>query len=164
MRLPDIEDDAFWTDVNVKLVGALRCARAVAPHMATRGGGRIINISGLNARTAGSIVGSIRNVGLAALSKTLADELAAQSIRVLVVHPGATVTERTPSRIAERAQATGVSAEEMERRMDATSLLGRMVTSEEVAYVVAFLASPKAIAINGDAIAVGGGSPGSIHY
>ena len=164
VKLADLGDDVFWSDVNVKLVGALRCIRAVAPRMAECGGGRVINIAGLNARMTGSAVGSIRNVGLAALTKALADELATQGIRLIVVHPGATRTERTESRFAERAHAAGVSVEEFERRMAGTSLLGRIVTAEEVAHVVAFLASPKAIAINGDAIAVGGGAPVSIHY
>ena len=39
-----------------------------------------------------------------------------------------------------------------------------LVTAEEVAYVVAFLASPRSIAINGDTIAAGGGAPRAIHY
>jgi enoyl-[acyl-carrier-protein] reductase (NADH) len=58
----------------------------------------------------------------------------------------------------------GVPAEEVERRWGKSNLIGRLVTAEEVAQVVAFLASPKSIAINGDAIAVGGGTPGAIYY
>jgi NAD(P)-dependent dehydrogenase (short-subunit alcohol dehydrogenase family) len=42
--------------------------------------------------------------------------------------------------------------------------IGRLVTAEEVAAVVAFLASPRSVAVNGDAIAVGGGTPGPIYY
>jgi NAD(P)-dependent dehydrogenase (short-subunit alcohol dehydrogenase family) len=42
--------------------------------------------------------------------------------------------------------------------------IGRLVTAEEVADVIAFLASPRSVAINGDAIAVGGGAKGAIHY
>ena len=40
----------------------------------------------------------------------------------------------------------------------------KLITADEIAQVVAFLASPKAIAINGDAIPAGGGTPGSIYY
>jgi enoyl-[acyl-carrier-protein] reductase (NADH) len=43
-------------------------------------------------------------------------------------------------------------------------VIGRLVEAAEVAYVVAFLASPLSVAITGDAIAVGGGSKGDIHY
>jgi NAD(P)-dependent dehydrogenase (short-subunit alcohol dehydrogenase family) len=48
--------------------------------------------------------------------------------------------------------------------MGSGSLLGRMVDAREIAYVVAFLASPKAVAINGDVIAAGGGAVRSIYY
>ncbi len=42
--------------------------------------------------------------------------------------------------------------------------IGRIVTAEEVADIVALIASPRSVAINGDAIAAGGGAPGAIHY
>jgi alpha-ketoglutarate-dependent taurine dioxygenase len=48
--------------------------------------------------------------------------------------------------------------------MAARVSIGRFVTAAEVADVVAFLASPRSVAINGDAIAAGGGTPGAIHY
>ena len=48
-KLGDITDDLFWDDVNVKVLGYLRCAQAVAPQMVAQGWGRIINISGLGA-------------------------------------------------------------------------------------------------------------------
>jgi enoyl-[acyl-carrier-protein] reductase (NADH) len=48
--------------------------------------------------------------------------------------------------------------------MAATSSLGRAVTAEEVAWVITFLASPRAVAMNGDPVVVGGGSPGPIFY
>ena len=52
----------------------LRCAREVAPLMIAFGWGRIINISGMAARMGGSIIGTVRNVSVAALTKVLADE------------------------------------------------------------------------------------------
>ena len=64
--------------------------------MAEQGWGRIINVSGLAARHTGSVVGSVRNVAVAALTKNLADELGPAGINVTVVHPGPTVTEREP--------------------------------------------------------------------
>jgi NAD(P)-dependent dehydrogenase (short-subunit alcohol dehydrogenase family) len=44
------------------------------------------------------------------------------------------------------------------------SSYGRIIEAQEVAWVVAFLASPRSVAINGEAIATGGGQPGVIHY
>ena len=138
-------EESLEDHINVKVRGYLRTARAVAPHM--QGWGRIVNVSGMAARQTGSVVGSIRNVAVAALTKNLADELGPQGINVTVVHPGATVTERQPP--PELAQHVSI---------------GRLVTAEEVADVITFLCSPRSVAINGDAIAAGGGARGAIHY
>jgi NAD(P)-dependent dehydrogenase (short-subunit alcohol dehydrogenase family) len=163
-KLAEVTNEVFWDDVNVKVLGYLRTAREAAPHMAAAGWGRIINISGLAARQTGSIVGSIRNVAVAALTKNLADELGPQGINVTVVHPGLTRTEKTGPLIAGRAQAAGVEPDEIERRLAANTTIGRLVDAAEVADIVAFLASPRSGAINGDAIACGGGAKGAIHY
>ena len=77
-----------------------------------------------------------------------------------MVHPGATVTERTPESLALRAERAGGSrGNERRRRLS----IGRLVTAEEVATVVAFLASPNSVALNGDAITASGGNVGPIY-
>jgi NAD(P)-dependent dehydrogenase (short-subunit alcohol dehydrogenase family) len=162
--LADLSDDALREEVETKVLGYLRCARAVAPHMVAAGWGRIINVSGLNARLTGSLVGSVRNVAVAAMTKNLADELGPSGITVTVVHPGTTVTEALPQRLAARAERAGASAAELAARLADGTSIGRLVTAEEVADVVTFLASPRSAAITGDAIAVGGGTRGAIHY
>ena len=162
--LAEITNEAFFADMNVKVLGYLRTIREVVPHMVIQGGGRIINISGLAALHTGSTIGSIRNVGVAALTKNLADELAPSGISVVCVHPGRTRTEKTAAFVERQAKAHGVTAEEIERQLAGTNLARRVIKADEIAYLVAFLASPKSIAINGDSIAAGGGSPGTIHY
>jgi NAD(P)-dependent dehydrogenase (short-subunit alcohol dehydrogenase family) len=162
--LADLTDDALRVEVETKVLGYLRCARAVAPHMAAAGWGRIVNVSGLNARVSGSLVGSVRNVAVAAMTKNLADELGPAGVTVTVVHPGTTVTERTPAMLADRAARDGIPVAEVARRLAAATSIGRLVTAEEVADVITFLASPRSAAISGDAIAVGGGTRGAIHY
>jgi NAD(P)-dependent dehydrogenase (short-subunit alcohol dehydrogenase family) len=159
-----VSDEDFWPDMNVKVMGYLRCAREVAPHLKAQGWGRIVNVSGLAARQSGSIVGSMRNVAVAAMTKNLADELGPHGVNVTVVHPGLTRTEATPEVIRRRAEASSATPEEIERRMAEANSTRRMVDASEVAYVVAFLASPKSVAINGDAIATGGGVGRAIHY
>ncbi|GAC1472167.1 MAG: SDR family oxidoreductase [Candidatus Dormibacteraceae bacterium] len=163
-KLAEIDDDIAWPDLNVKVLGYLRCIREVAPHMAVRGGGRIVNIAGLATKTTGSTVGSIRNVAVAALTKNVADELAAQHITAVVVHPSTTRTERTPAVMEAMAKRRGVTTQEVEVQMNSANLLGRIVDAQEVAWVVAFLCSLKAVSINGDAVVVGGGIRGAIHY
>ncbi len=163
-KLGGITDEIFWGDMNVKVLGYIRTAREVAPHMIGQGWGRIINVSGLAARQTGSIIGTIRNVSVSALSKNLADDLGPQGINVTTVHPGTTRTERTPGMIASRAEQQGVSEEEMEQRMAGGNTINKIVDAREIAWVVAFLASPKSVAINGDTIGVGGGAPGYVYY
>jgi NAD(P)-dependent dehydrogenase (short-subunit alcohol dehydrogenase family) len=162
--LDDITAEAFWDDINVKVLGYLRAAQAVAPHMRAQGWGRIINISGLAARSAGSTIGSIRNVSVAAMTKNLANELGPHGINVTVVHPGMTYTERSPGMFQARAQAQDISLEDAERLFAEGNFIRHLVTAEEVADVITFLASPRSISINGDALAVGGGVGTSIHY
>ena len=162
--LAEITNDAFFADMNVKVLGYIRCAREVVPHLKQQGAGRIINISGLAARSTGNIIGSVRNIGVAAMSKNLADELGPFGITVNCVHPKMTRTEKTAEVVERNAKAQGISAAEAEKRLGASSIIGRLITSEEVADVVAFLASPRSVAINGDSITVGGGAKGSIYY
>jgi NAD(P)-dependent dehydrogenase (short-subunit alcohol dehydrogenase family) len=162
--LAELADDDLRTEIETKVLGSLRCARAVAPSMSARGWGRIINISGLAARQTGSVFGSIRNVAVAAMTKNLADELGPAGINVTVVHPGMTVTERTPALFASQAAARGISEAEVRGSFTAGISIGRLVTAAEVADVVTFLASPRSVAITGDAIAVGGGTRHAIHY
>ena len=162
-KLADVTGAAFWDDMNVKVLGYLRCAQAVAPGMIAQGWGRIINISGLGARSTGAVIGSMRNVAVAAMTKNIADELGPHGINVTVVHPGLTRTEATPGVVARMAAAQRISAEDAERALGRNTIR-RIVDADEVADVVAFLASPRSVSITGDAIACGGGSPGPIHY
>ncbi len=148
-KLEGITLDAFWNDMNVKVMGYIRCAQAVAPHMIAQGWGRIINLSGMAARSSGTTIGSMRNVAVVAMTKNLADELGEHGINVTVVHPGGTRTERTTPEAEERL---------------AGNTVRRVIDAEDVANVVAFLCSPKAVAITGDVIAAGGGVGRAIHY
>jgi NAD(P)-dependent dehydrogenase (short-subunit alcohol dehydrogenase family) len=156
-------DEAFWGDVNVKVVGYLRAARAVAPHLAAQGWGRIINVSGLGYRQPHSIVRSIRNVSVAALTKNLADELGPHGVNVTVVHPGQTRTETKTLQYQAAAEKAGVDIASYEKQL-ANNAIGRIVDASEVADVIAFLASPRSVSITGDAVAAGGGLVGSINY
>ena len=106
----------------------------------------------------------MRNVAVAAMTKNLADELGPSGINVTVVHPGLTRTERTAGLVQAQARAQNLSDQDIEKRMADGNSIRHLVDAAEVADVVAFLASPRSIAINGDAIAAGGGARRSIHY
>ncbi|MGW4714270.1 SDR family NAD(P)-dependent oxidoreductase [Nocardia sp. NPDC004260] len=156
-------DDVVRREVEIKVLGYLRTARAVAPHLVEQGWGRIINISGLGARQANSIAQTIRNISVSALTKNLADELGPKGINVTVVHPGLTRTERLTQRLTAQVEESGNTVAELEAEL-AKNTLRRVIDAAEVADVVTFLASPRSIAITGDAIAVGGGVPGPVFY
>ena len=149
-RLEQVVDEEVLQDIDIKVVGYLRTIRALAPHLIKNGWGSVINIGGLAIHRTGRPVATLRNVGVAAITKNLADELGPKGINVVAVHPGATRTERTDP--------------EQERALAANVGIGRIVDASEVAWLVAFLASPLSVAINGDAIGAGGGSLGTIHY
>ena len=162
--LAGVTTEEFNDHMNVKVMGYLRCAREVAPVMTKQGWGRIINISGMASRNTGTVVGSMRNVAVTAMTKNLAVELGPSGINVTVIHPGMTRTEATEGVVARRAVAEGISEEEVEQNLADGNSSRTIIDASDIAYVVAMLASPLSIAINGDGIAAGGGVGTAIHY
>ena len=163
-KLGEIGYDDFFAEMNVKVMGYLRVIQAVLPFMRGTAFGRIINISGLAARQTGSIIGSMRNISVAAMTKNIAEELAGTGITANCVHPGLTYTEKSENVFEWRARASGQTTEQIREHLSRWSLAHRIITSEEVASLVAFLASPRSSAVNGESIGAGGGAPGVIHY
>jgi NAD(P)-dependent dehydrogenase (short-subunit alcohol dehydrogenase family) len=142
------ERDAL-DDVDTKALGYVRVIAAAVPHLRAAGGGRVVNIAGMAARSTGSITGSLRNSAVVTLTKNLADELGAEGISVCCVHPGLT---RTDSREFTDAMHTASTS----------NALGRTIDAREVAHVVAFLASPKGLVANGAVVTADGGRRGGI--
>ncbi|HEU5193353.1 MAG TPA: SDR family NAD(P)-dependent oxidoreductase [Methylomirabilota bacterium] len=164
-----VVDEDLLEDFNVKFVGALRCTRAAIPFMKQQRWGRIVNISGTNARNAGNLSGGARNGSLVHLSKTVAMQVGKFGITVNCVHPGITRTERTPRLLAARAKDLGVSPEEVERQdylpdSPRGNAICRMVDATEVAYVTVFLCSDKAWAISGHLLIADGGAGRAVYY
>lgn len=157
-------DEAFTRQLNVKVIGYLRTSRAVAPYLVEQGWGRIINIAGIGVRQTYSVINSVRNVGVVALTKNLADELGPKGVNVTAIYPGYTMTDQYRTRLESEAAASGVSFDDYIAAFDTGNAIGRFVQPEEIGWVVAFLASPKSITISGDPIPVGGGFLGSIYY
>ena len=167
--IESVNDTDLLSDFDVKYVGALRCARSVIPFMKTQEWGRIINISGGNARVAGNLSGGARNVALVHLTKTLSTQLGRYGITVNCIHPGVTRTERTQTLLDPRAKELGISVEQLERldfAPDSSSgnAICRMVEASEIGFLTAFLASDKAWAVTGEVITAGGGIGNAVYY
>ena len=162
----ELADEDWLNHINVKVMGYVRCAREAIPHMINRGGGRIINIGGMAARSANSLTNSngVTNSAVSNIAKNLSDQVAKDGILVNCIHPGTTRTPRQDMVLERQARDANVSVEEAERRAVAGIPIGRMVEPEDIADLVLFLVSDRATAITGQTIAVEGGAGRGIHY
>ncbi|MFI0926379.1 SDR family NAD(P)-dependent oxidoreductase [Streptomyces sp. NPDC021012] len=143
------EPDAHWTgQLDVTLMGAVRCSRAALPHLAAAGGrGAIVTIGSVNAEADfGNHAYSAAKAGLASLTRTLAGDAAPRGVRVNQINPGTIAT-------------TAWAGKEKQLEALATRVypLGRVGTPEDVAAAVAFLASTDASWITGTTLRVDGG-------
>lgn len=164
-----VNDDDLMSDFDVKYVGALRCARTAIPIMKEQGWGRIVNISGGNARNAGNLSGGARNASLVHLTKTLSNQVGRFGITVNCIHPGTTRTERTAEMLATRAKELGITPEQVEEQDFAPgssrgNAMCRMVDAAEIGYLTAFLSSEQAWAITGELIVANGGVGNAVYY
>jgi NAD(P)-dependent dehydrogenase (short-subunit alcohol dehydrogenase family) len=113
----------------------------------------------MSGRSSGNISG-MRNAAMAHFSKTLADQLGPFGINVTCIHPGTTLTERSMPMYREQAEREGISTEAVVERVSKGIGIRKIVEAKELAYLAAFLASPRSVAVNGEVISAGGGTVG----
>ncbi len=159
-----IDDDLIRRDFEEKVLGYWRMSRAAVLPMRAAGYGRIISLGGNAARVAGAVSAGIRNAAVAHMTKTLAMAYGRDGITCYAVYPALTLTEAVRDRMEREAAAKGVGMEQVLARYASHHALGRLVTADEVADVVAFLASPRAAAMTGEVVAVTGGADPAVRY
>ncbi|MFC1860775.1 SDR family NAD(P)-dependent oxidoreductase [Chloroflexota bacterium] len=165
-NIEDQSDDTWDKHISVNLTGTFYCARAVVRDMITRrNGGRIINISSTMGKTGmgdGQTAYTASKFGIVGFTQSLALELARYKILVNAVCPTLTDTDIHTEAFQIQADEEGISAEQardrMNERIKAHSPLGRLGTPEDIANMVAFLASDEADFITGQSINVNGGA------
>ena len=152
------EDD--WDKVlDVHLKGSFLCSQAVQQYMVEQEYGRIIMTSSIVALgNKGQVNYSAAKAGLQAMARTLALELGRFNVTVNAVAPGWIETEMTK----EAAERVGITMEDMKERFAKNIPLKRFGKPEDVANVVAFLASDEASYISGETIYVAGGPSSSV--
>lgn len=155
----DAETDEFLKAFSAHVVCNQILVQTFVPGMKKERYGRIINIVSTSVRQPIPDLGVSNTIraAVASWAKTLAGELASFGITVNNVLPGSTETDRIQSLIESRAKRSGMSIEEIRRRMIEEIPARRFAQPEEIAYTAAFLASPAAAYINGISLAVDGG-------
>lgn len=156
--------DAFLAAFNQHLICNHIVTGLVLPAMKEAGYGRIINIISTSVKIPLKGLGVSNTIrgAVASWAKTMANEVGQFGITVNNVLPGATATGRLSSIIENKAAKTGSEKNEVTQEMLAEIPAGRFGLPEEIASMVAFLASPAAAYVNGTSIPVDGGRTGSI--
>lgn len=160
----EAKPQAFLDAFNQHLICNHLLTIAVAPGMKEAGYGRIINIISTSVKIPLKNLGVSNTIrgAVASWAKTMANELGRFGITVNNVLPGATATGRLEAIINNKVSKTGMEQAAVEKEMLEEIPAGRFGQPEEIAAMVAFLASPAAGYVNGTSIPVDGGRTGSI--
>ena len=142
--------------VGVGQIGAFNCCRALLNHMIERKGGRIIFIGSDAGRVGDAYqpVYASGKGGIIAFCKSIAQDVGPKGITANVVCPALTMTEENKAYLNE---IYGLEDEKRAKRLYSAYPMRRIATSEDIAYMVVFLASNKASYITGQTISVNGG-------
>jgi len=161
--------DADWMNIfEVNVMSGVRLSRHYLPGMLQRNWGRVIFISSESGQQipAEMVHYGVTKTAQLAVARGLAETVAGTGVTVNSVMPGPTASEGVTSFVAEIARKRGLSPAEVEKELfksvRPSSLLKRLETPEEIAAVVAFVASPRSAAISGAAVRADGGVVRSI--
>jgi 3-oxoacyl-[acyl-carrier protein] reductase len=158
-RAHNATEEQWATAVQRSLLFFARMSREAVPHLKRQGGGRIINIlaSTVYQPIPNLALSGATRMGVVAFAKSLADEVGRDGILVNNVCPGSIMTERMLSNVTSRAKELGISVDEALAQRAADTAVGRVGEPNELAWLVAFLASTRSSYITGTTMLVDGG-------
>ncbi len=157
-KVDAIDPEAWDRCITVDLTGQFNCVRLAVPALRASTNASILNVSSL----AGRLGFALRTPyaaakwGVIGLTRSLAAELGPDNIRVNALLPGIVAGDRQQRVLAEKAQALGLTFEEVELSAFAGTSIKQYVTAEQLADYVVYLASPRAATISGQALSVCG--------
>ena len=155
----ELADEDWLNAVELNLLSAVRLIQGVLPGMKARHWGRIINITSIAVKQPlpDLILSNTVRSGVVAMAKTLAGQVAAEGITVNNICPGYFLTDRVRA-LAEAAAATeGISVEQALARNERAVPMRRLGKPEELAALIAFLASEQAAYLTGATVQMDGG-------
>jgi 3-oxoacyl-[acyl-carrier protein] reductase len=154
-----LEDADFEAALPLVFLFVPRLCRLVLPGMRHRAWGRIVALNSVSARQPipNLALSNVFRPAVIGYVKTLSQEVAPEGVTVNAVLPGYTLTERQSELAAAASERTGKSREEIVAGWIGNTPIGRMAQPEEIGEVVAFLCSPAASYVTGQAITVDGG-------
>ncbi len=152
--------EADWTQaLQLKFMGYVRCLRYVLPIMVRQGGGRVVNLIGNDGvkHSYWEIAPGAANAAGQNLTMSLASQYGRHNISLCAVNPGPVRTERWAGLVAAMSRDMKLSYEEANKLAPASIPMGRIAEVEEIANLVAMLASPLMHFVNGTMIEIDGG-------
>jgi NAD(P)-dependent dehydrogenase (short-subunit alcohol dehydrogenase family) len=164
-RAPEALDATAWRDgMDAKYFPTIHALQAVVPGMARRGRGAVVNVVGQGGKVASPahLAGGAANAGLMLASVGLAAAYARAGVRINVINPGLTFTDRAERACETEAARLGVTVDEARRLLETQIPLGRFARPEEIAAVAVFLASARASYVTGAVLSMDGAATATV--
>ena len=157
--LEELTEDQWFSSLNLKFMGYVRACRAVLPRMREQGGGSVVLVVGNDGLKPSywETTAGVANAADINFASAMADQYGKFGVRINTVNPGPVNTERWEGLEEQFARDKGVSRERAHELAVGSIPFGRICEPEEVADLVAFLASPKGSFIHNAHIPIDGG-------
>jgi len=153
-----VSSEVWQADIDLKVFGAINCSKYAVPHMRKVGGGAIVNVTAVMAKTppASSLPTTVSRAAGLALTKAMSKDLGKDNIRVNSVCIGLIRSDQIEKRW--KKEAPELSWEDYSQQVGQTTPLGRVGETQEAANVITFLVSDAASYVTGTAVNIDGGS------
>jgi 3-oxoacyl-[acyl-carrier protein] reductase len=155
----DLDEAAWQNAIDLTLMSVVRLCYAALPSLKASAQGSILAFTSVSVKQPlpNLVLSNSLRLGVTGLVKSLADEVAAEGIRVNAICPGWTRTDRVEQLLQDRATRGGTTVETEAAAVAQAIPLGRIGTPDEFARAAAFLVSPAASYITGVSLLVDGG-------